>query len=253
MISPRIRQSTRSRFAKNQTILRKYFIPLPSLYRANPAAYSIRYTWEERFITAEEEAEINRDDGARFALAMSLSGHRIRRSLLLGLAYAHRWSILKFLYETFDECQRVLCANEMISRICSDGEMLIEGHTTPWLVDGDVYAFMHLLESRNPGCVINARDPFGNSLLWQTLYRTQTSHRASKVYPKLEKMLVDLGCDPHEMTILGVSWADVVWAQYEAGITKRERDFHWHKDKKYANLRGWFNGLFGARKKNVKS
>ena len=54
-----------------------------------PAVYSIRYTWEERFITAEEEAEINRDDGARFALAMSLSGHRIRRSLLLGLAYAH--------------------------------------------------------------------------------------------------------------------------------------------------------------------
>lgn len=57
---------------------------------ANPAAYSIRYTWEERFITAEEEAEINRDDGARFALAMSLSGHRIRRSLLLGLALGRR-------------------------------------------------------------------------------------------------------------------------------------------------------------------
>ena len=215
---------------------------------ANPAAYSIRYTWEERFITAEEEAEINRDDGARFALAMSLSGHRIRRSLLLGLAYAHRWSILKFLYETFDECQRVLCANEMISRICSDGEMFIEGHTTPWLVDGDVYAFMHLLESKNPGCVINARDPFGNSLLWQTLYRTQTSHRASKVYPKLEKMLVDLGCDPYEETCLGVSWADVARAQYQNGITKGACDVYWHSDKERADLIRWFHDVIGTKR-----
>ena len=198
---------------------------------ANPAAYSIRYTWEERFITAEEEAEMTRDDGARFALAMSLSGHRIRRTLLLGLVYAHRWSILKFLYETFDECQRVLSVNEMISRMCSDGEIHIEGHTTPWQIDGDGYAFMHLLESMSPGCMRKIRDPFGNDLLWQTFFRTQTSHRASKVYPKLEKMLVDYGCDPHEVTSLGVSWADVVRAQYETGITKDARDFHWHKDK----------------------
>jgi hypothetical protein len=220
---------------------------------ANPAAYSIRYTWEERFITAEEESEMNRDDGARFAFAMSLSGHRIRRTLLLGLVFGHRWNILKFLYETFDECQRVLSVNEMISRMCSDGEIHIEGHTTPWQIDGDGYAFMHLLESMSPGCMRKIRDPFGNNLLWQTFFRTQTSHRASKVYPKLEKMLVDYGCDPHEVTSLGVSWADVVRAQYEAGITKEVRDFHWHKDKEYSNLRGWFNGLFGARKKNAKS
>lgn len=216
---------------------------------ANPAAYSTRYTWEERFMTAEEEAEMTRDDGARFALAMSLSGHRISKSLLLGLVYAHRWSILKFLYGTFDACQRVLPANEVILKICSDGEMHIEGHTTPWQVDGDVYAFMHLLESKNPGCMRKIRDPFGNDLLWQTFFRTQTSHRASKVYPKLEKMLVDYGCDPHEVTNLGVSWADVVRAQYETGISKEARDFHWHKDKEYVNLRGWFNGLFGTRER----
>ena len=213
---------------------------------ANPAAYSLRYTWEERLITAEEEEEMTRDDGARFALAMSLSGHRIRRTLLLGLVYAHRWSILKFLYETFDECQRVLSVNEMISRMCSDGEIHIEGHTTPWQIDGDGYAFMHLLESMSPGCMRKIRDPFGNDLLWQTFFRTQTSHRASKVYPKLEKILVDYGCDPHEVTSLGVSWADVVRAQYETGITKEVRDFPWHKDKEYANLRGWFYGLWGA-------
>ena len=215
---------------------------------SNPAAYSVRYTWEERFITAEEEAEMNRDDGARFALVMSLSGHRIRRTLLLGLVYAHRWSILKFLYGTFDECQRVLPAKEVITRMCSDGEIQIEGHTTPWQIDGDGYSFMHVLESRNPGCAAKVRDPFGDDLLWQTLFRTQTSHRASNAYPKLEKMLVDLGCNPYRVTRLGVSWADVVRAQYEAGITKEVRDFHWHKDKEYSNLHGWFNGLFGARK-----
>ena len=205
---------------------------------ANPAAYSIRYTWKERFITAEEEAEMTRDDGARFALVLSLSGHRISRTLLLGLVYAHRWSILEFLYETFDECQRVLCANEVISRMCSDGEIHIEGHTTPWQIDG-------------AGCMRKIRDPFGNDLLWQTFFRTQTSHRASKVYPKLEKMLVDYGCDPREMTNLDVSWADVVRAQYEAGISKEVRDFHWHKDKGYANLRGWFNGLWGVRSERL--
>lgn len=199
---------------------------------ANPAAYSIRYTWEERFMTAEEEAEMTRDDGARFALAMSLSGHRIRRTLLLGLVYAHRWSILKFLYGTFDECQRVLPANEAISRICSDGEILIEGHTTPWQVDGDVYAFMHFLGSRNPECMRKIRDPFGNNLLWQTFFRTQTSHRANKVYPKLEKILVDYGCNPHEVMSLGVSWADVVRVQYEAGITKRENKEVWWETKR---------------------
>ena len=202
---------------------------------ANPAAYGIRYTWENRLsLMAEEESEINRDDGPRFALAMSLSGHRISKTLLLGLVFGHRWSILKFLYGTFDACQRVLPANEVISRICSDGEILIEGHTTPWQVDGDAYAFTHFLESRNPGCTRKIRDPFGNDLLWQTLYRAQTSHRASKVYPKLEKMLVDLGCNPHETTRLGVSWADVARAQYQIGITKSERDWYRDGDKKRA-------------------
>ena len=215
---------------------------------ANPAAYSTRYTWEERFMTAEEEAEMTRDDGARFALAMSLSGHRIRRTLLLGLVYAHRWSILKFLYGTFDACQRVLSANEVISRICSDGEILIEGHTTPWRVDGDAYAFMHLLESRNPGCTRKIRDPFGNDLLWQTFFRAQTSHRASKVYPKLAKMLVDLGCDPYEETCLGVSWADVARAQYQNGITKGACDVYWHSDKESADLIRWFHDVIGTKR-----
>ena len=41
---------------------------------ANPTAYSTRYTWEERFMTAEEEAEMARDDGARFACRDCFSG-----------------------------------------------------------------------------------------------------------------------------------------------------------------------------------
>ena len=50
----------------------------------------------------------------------------------------------------------------------------------------------------------------------------------------MEKMLVDLGCNPHETTRLGVSWADVARAQYQIGITKSERDWYRDGDKKRA-------------------
>lgn len=63
------------------------------------------------------------------------------RCFLVWHMRTHRWSILKFLYETFDECQRVLSVNEMMSRMCSDGEIHIEGLTMPWQIDGDGYAF----------------------------------------------------------------------------------------------------------------
>lgn len=220
---------------------------------ANPAAYSIRYTWEERFITAEEEAEINRDDGARFALALSLSGHRICKTLLLGLVHSGRWDILKFLYQTFDECWHVLSVEKLLSLLCSNGEIPVEANGLRSVVSRGCHGFIDFLMLKRPDCIANVRDAFGCNLLWQTFYRAQTSHRMGKIYPKIERMLVDCGCDPHETTSLGVSWADVALAQYEAGISVRERDFNLQQGNGNATLDTWFHDLVGARPKGMET
>lgn len=221
---------------------------------ANPVAYACREFWEERFgLTIEEETGLNHDDGPRFALAMSLSGHRISRTLLLGLVRYGRWNILKFLYQTFDECWHVLSVEKLLSLLCSNGEIPVEANGLRSVVSRGCHGFIDFLMLKRPDCIANVRDAFGCNLLWQTFYRAQTSHRMGKIYLKIERMLVDCGCDPHETTSLGVSWADVALAQYEAGISVRERDFNLQQGNGNANLDTWFHDLVGARPKGVET
>lgn len=221
---------------------------------ANPAAYACRECWEERFgLTAEEEAELNRDDGPRFALAMSLSGHRICKTLLLGLVHSGRWDILKFLYQTFDECWHVLSVERMLSLLCSNGDIPSEANGLRSVVSRGCHGFIDFLMLKRPDCIANVRDAFGCNLLWQTFYRAQTSHRMGKIYPKIERTLFDCGCDPHETTSLGISWADVALAQYEAGISVRERNFNLQHGNGNATLDTWFHDLVGARPKGVET
>ena len=215
---------------------------------ANPAAYALREWWEDRFgLTAEEESGWNQDDGPRFALALSLSGHRISRTLLLGLVRDGRWGILQFLYQTFDACWRILSVEKILSLLCSNGGILAKANGLRCFVSRGCHGFVDFLVSKRPDGVVQVRDPFGCDLLWQTFYRTQTSHRMDKTYPEIERMLVDCGCDPHETTCLGVSWADVARAQYEAGISTLERDFQLRHGHGNAALDTWFHDLVGVR------
>lgn len=221
---------------------------------ANPAAYTSRLCWEERYgVTDEEEAELNRDDGPRFALALSLSGHRISRTLLLGLVHSGRWGILQFLYQTFDACWRILSVEKILSLLCSNGGIVANTNGLRCFGIRGCRGFVDFLVSKRPDCVAKVRDAFGCNLLWQTFYRTQTSHRTCRIYPKIERMLVDCGCDPHETTSLGVSWADVALAQYEAGISVQERDFNLQQGNGNATLDTWFHDLVGARPKGVET
>lgn len=208
---------------------------------ANPAAYTSCLWWEERYgVTKEEETELNRDDGPRFALVMSLSGHHICKTLLLGLIHNGRWGILRFLYQTFEECWKILPAERILSLLCTNGEIATEGNGLQRVVNRGCYDFAEYVITRRPNAIANARDAFGCSLLWQTFYRSQTSHRTGKIYPKIEKMLVDHGCDPFEMTILGVSWAEVARAQYEDHISEHDRDI----DAMYITGSGdWFSEI----------
>ena len=221
---------------------------------ANPAAYALREWWEDRFcLTAEEELGWDQDDGPRFALALSLSGHRISRTLLLGLVRYGRWGILQFLYQTFDACWRILSVEKILSLLCSNGGIPAEANGLKCVASRGFHGFIDFLMLKRPDCVAKVRDPFGCNLLWQTFYRTQTSHRMGKIYQKIERLLVDCGCDPHETTSLGVSWADVALAQYEAGILVRERDFNLQQGNSNAALDTWFHDLVGARPKEVET
>ena len=133
------------------------------------AAYTSRLWWEERYgVTDEEGAELNRDDGPRFALAMSLSGHRICKTLLLGLVHSGRWDILKFLYQTFDECWQVLSVEKLLSLLCSNGEIPVEANGLMSVVSRGCHGFIDFLMLKRPDCIANVRDAFGCNLLWQT-------------------------------------------------------------------------------------
>ena len=56
-----------------------------------------------------------------------------------------------------------------------------------------------------------------------------------------------------ETARLEAAWADVALAQYEAGISARERDFNLQQGNGNANLDTWFHDLVGARPKGVET
>lgn len=115
---------------------------------------------------------------------MSLAGHRISRTLLLGLVHSGRWGILQFLYQTFDACWRILSVEKLLSLLCSNGGIVANANGLRCFVSRGCRGFVDFLVSKRPDFVVQVRDPFGCNLLWQTFYRTQTSHRMGKIYPK---------------------------------------------------------------------
>lgn len=58
---------------------------------------------------------------------------------------------------------------------------------------------IQLIEQQNPGIAAAARDPWGNTLLWNTL---ANDHDTDEV----QKLLIKLGCDPDSMNPLGLSF-----------------------------------------------
>ncbi len=58
---------------------------------------------------------------------------------------------------------------------------------------------IQLIEQQNPGIAAAARDPWGNTLLWNTL---ANDHDTDEV----QKLLIKLGCDPDSMNSWGLSF-----------------------------------------------
>ena len=68
---------------------------------------------------------------------------------------------------------------------------------------------IEMLESRHPGIVANAHDIFGNNALWYGLHRLGEN----KCSPQIERLLLDLGCDPNTSNCYGLSYDSMLRAK----------------------------------------
>ena len=59
---------------------------------------------------------------------------------------------------------------------------------------------LNFFEHRFPGNIASCRDPLGNDLLWYTLGFSGTRPQ------KLQNELIKLGCNPHAINSLGLSF-----------------------------------------------
>ena len=72
-------------------------------------------------------------------------------------------------------------------------------------------SFIKQVEDKFPGIVKNARDPWGNNLLWHTFYNEGVWNlryaRCKRNF--VQQCLIDLGCDPDEKNDLGLCFNSV--------------------------------------------
>ena len=88
---------------------------------------------------------------------MSLAGHRISRTLLLGLVHSGRWGILQFLYQTFDACWRILSVEKLLSLLCSNGGIVANANGLRCFVSRGCCGFVDFLVSKRPDFVVQVR------------------------------------------------------------------------------------------------
>ena len=77
---------------------------------------------------------------------------------------------------------------------------------------GAAVSFIKQVEDKFPGIVKNARDPWGNNLLWHTFYNEVVWNElyARNERNLVQQCLIDLGCAPDEKNALGSCFNSVM-------------------------------------------
>ena len=133
---------------------------------------------------------INHDYASLFAMYHHLRGKKLTRAMLVYLLLHNAPKCFSYLLSCYSirELYKYRAPEAWLFTVCRNCHA---GIATP---------LIHVIEEDIPGLVAKTRDPWGNTLLWNTL----VNHNGS--VEEIQNTLIDLGCDPDALNQWGLSF-----------------------------------------------
>ena len=169
-----------------------------------PRFASMTDKWSNAGAKGEFDAAAIDDNPGYFKLMCDLNGIGIGLRQVAYLMTNRKTEVLRFLVrECRDELEKAISLTELLFYVSAYGA---------WDV-GAVVA--EEIERARPGTIASAVDHFGNTPMWYTLYKLETTN--SYVSPSENeksrlayvRLLRSCGCDPYRENHLGISYADL--------------------------------------------
>jgi len=160
--------------------------------------------WRESSEYGSLQQAFSTKDSQVFCLHLSIAGQRLSMKHIRMMVDCGKFELLEDLFAKVPRAWKFISPRELLLWVCADGRFNDEAAAR----------LVKMIESVAPGIVARTTDVFGDTPLWYTLYRYQYGGHVNsggwqENAPKLERLLRRLGCDPHGVNRLGLSWASV--------------------------------------------
>lgn len=154
-----------------------------------------RRNFRENALPTQILQAIKRDSASELEIARVLNNKKISLGIMYAiLTYNAGNTINSLLKKYSDEIFSLRTPEEWLFTICN------------YFPGTSAASFIKHVEEKFPGIVKNARDPWGNNLLWHTFYNEIVWKlryaRCKRNF--VQQCLIDLGCDPNEKNNLGL-------------------------------------------------
>ena len=154
-----------------------------------------RRNFREKALPLQILQAIKNDSASELEIACLLNNKKISLNIMYAILTYQAENIIHFLFEKHsDEIFSLRTPEEWLFTICN------------YFPGTSAASFIKHVEEKFPGIVKNARDPWGNNLLWHTFYNEIVWKlryaRCKRNF--VQQCLIDLGCDPNEKNNLGL-------------------------------------------------
>lgn len=166
-----------------------------------------RCNFREKALPLQILQAIKNDSASELEIACLLNNKKISLNIMYAILTYQAENIIHFLFEKHsDEIFSLRAPEEWLFTICN------------YFPGTSAASFIKHVEEKFPGIVKNARDPWGNNLLWHTFYNEIVWKlryaRCKRNF--VQQCLIDLGCNPDEKNDLGLCFNSVTENTREA-------------------------------------
>ena len=159
-----------------------------------------RRNFRENALPPQILQAIKNDSVSELEIACLLNNKKISLNMMYAILTYQAENIIHYFFEKYsDEIFSFRTPQEWLFTICN------------YFPGKAAASFIKQVEDKFPGIVKNARDPWGNNLLWHTFYnkvvRNLRYARCKRNF--VQQCLIDLGCDPDEKNDLGLCFNSV--------------------------------------------
>ena len=134
------------------------------------------------------QASVENDQVSVFEIERQIHGQNITVSMLLYLLNRHAVNCFLYLLKNYPKkVYKCRSPEEWLFTVCRHAR------------EDTAIPIIRQIEFEMPGIVTNTRDPWGNTLLWNTL-------KNHYIVREIQNTLISLGCDPNAKNQWGLSY-----------------------------------------------